>query len=262
MPCTLFLVPLCPMSNPLPHDHIIPFKNSGKSKKEQVAEMFDSIAGGYDKMNHFLSARTDIGWRKKAIRLLKKDDPKLILDIATGTADMAIMACRLLDPQKIIGIDISERMLELGRKKVERERLGQKIQLQTGDSETINQPSNSFDAIMVAFGVRNFENLENGLKEMWRVLKPGGRLIVLEFSKPRRRAVKSLYNLYMGIVAPQAARWFKQNKDAYLYLCESASAFPDRHAFTDILIKTGFTDTGFKPLSLGICCIYSGRKPL
>ena len=249
------------MSNPLPHDHIIPFKESGKSKKEQVAEMFDSIAGRYDAMNRFLSARTDIGWRKKAIRLLKKDDPKRILDVATGTADMAIMACKILKPEKLIGIDISEGMLELGRKKIEKESLGDIIQLQTGDSETINQPSGSFDAVMVAFGVRNFENLENGLAEMLRVLKPGGRLIVLEFSKPRRRAVKSLYNLYMSIVAPQVARWFRQNKDAYLYLNESASAFPDRHTFTDILNKTGFTDTGFKPLSLGICCIYSGRKP-
>ena len=249
------------MSNPLPHDHIIPFKESGKSKKEQVAEMFDSIAGRYDAMNRFLSARTDIGWRKKAIRLLKKDDPKRILDVATGTADMAIMACKILKPEKLIGIDISEGMLELGRKKIEKESLGDIIQLQAGDSETINQPSGSFDAVMVAFGVRNFENLENGLAEMLRVLKPGGRLIVLEFSKPRRRAVKSLYNLYMSIVAPRVARWFRQNKDAYLYLNESANAFPDRQNFTDILNKTGFTDTGFKPLSLGICCIYSGRRP-
>ncbi len=250
------------MSKTLPHDHIIPFKQSGKSKKEQIAEMFDSIAGGYDAMNRFLSARTDMRWRKKAIRLLKKEDPKLILDVATGTADMAILSAKLLKPERIIGIDISEGMLELGKKKVEKERLESIIQLQKGDSETIKQPSDSFDAVMVAFGVRNFENLENGLSEMFRVLKPGGRLIVLEFSKPRRRAVKSFYNLYMGIVAPQAARWFRQNKDAYLYLSESANAFPDRGAFTEILIKTGFTDTGYKPLSFGICCIYSGRKPI
>src|SRR5689334_17345874 len=151
------------MSNPLPHDHIIPFKRSGKSKKEQIAEMFDSIAGGYDKMNRVLSARTDVRWRKKAIRLLKKDDPKRILDVATGTADMAILACKLLCPEKIVGIDISQGMLDLGKKKVEKEGLESKIQLQVGDSETINQPSGSFDAVMVAFGVRNFENLENGL---------------------------------------------------------------------------------------------------
>jgi demethylmenaquinone methyltransferase/2-methoxy-6-polyprenyl-1,4-benzoquinol methylase len=153
-------------------------------------------------------------------------------------------------------------MLELGRKKIEKEQLTQIIQLHQGDSETINFSDNTFDAVMVAFGVRNFENLEKGLGEMWRVLKPQGRLIVLEFSTPRRSAVKSLYNLYMGVIAPQVARWFKQNKEAYQYLCASSNAFPDRHLFTDILKKTGYTETSFTPLSLGICCIYSGKKPL
>ncbi len=250
------------MSHSLPHNHITPFTNSEKTKKEQVADMFNSIAGKYDVMNRFLSARTDVGWRKKAIRLLKKDNPQQILDVATGTADMAIMASQILKPQHIIGIDISEGMLELGRKKVEKEGLVNIIHLQRGDSETINFEENTFDAIMVAFGVRNFENLENGLAEMWRVVKPGGRLIVLEFSKPRRKAVKSLYNLYMGIVAPQVARWFRQNKEAYQYLNESAKAFPDRYLFTDILKKVGYSETEYIPLSLGICCIYSGRKPL
>ncbi len=249
------------MSDTLPHDHIIPFKDSEKSKKEQVADMFDKIAGRYDRMNRFLSARTDISWRKKAIRQLKDANPRQILDVATGTADMAILACRMLDPERITGIDISEGMLELGRKKVEKEGLGNKIRLQTGDSETINYSENTFDAVMVAFGVRNFENLENGLAEMLRVLKPGGRLIVLEFSKPRRKLIKGFYNLYMRIVAPQVARWFKQNKEAYQYLNESANAFPDRHLFTDILKKLGFSETRYKPLSLGICCIYSGQKP-
>ena len=250
------------MANPLPHDHIIPFKGSEKGKKEQVAHMFNKIAGNYDKMNRFLSARTDIGWRKKAIRKLKKDNPRHILDVATGTADMALLAYKMLKPDKITGIDISEGMLELGRKKIEKEQLGGKIQLHQGDSETINFAENTFDAVMVAFGVRNFENLENGLAEMLRVLKPGGRLVVLEFSKPRYKAVKNLYNLYMGIVAPEVARWFKQDKEAYQYLNESAHAFPDRHLFTDILKKVGYSETEFKPLSLGICCIYSGQKPL
>ena len=249
------------MSNPLPHDHITPFKSSDKNKKAQVADMFDSIAGQYDHLNRFLSARIDLTWRKKAIRGLRKYQPRLILDVATGTADMAIMACKILQPEKIEGIDISVNMLELGRKKIEKEGLGDKIRLQTGDSETINFPANTFDAVMVAFGVRNFENLDKGLAEMLRVLKPGGRLMVLEFSKPRRRAVRSLYNLYMGIVAPQVARWFRQNKAAYQYLNESANAFPDRHLFVDILNKAGFTDTGFKSLTLGICCIYTGQKP-
>ena len=224
--------------------------------------MFNRIAGGYDRINRFLSARTDISWRKKAIRHLKKHNPRLILDVATGTADMAILACRMLRPERITGIDISDGMLGQARKKVEKEGFANKIELLTGDSETINFVENTFDAVMVAFGVRNFENLENGLKEMLRVLKPGGRIVILEFSKPRCKAVKSLYNLYMGVVAPQVARWFKQNKDAYQYLCESANAFPDRHLFTDILKKVGYSDTECKPLSLGICCIYTGQKPL
>lgn len=249
------------MSKSLPHDHIIPFKDSEKNKKAQVAEMFDSIAGGYDQLNRFLSARIDIQWRKKAIRKLKAYKPTYILDVATGTADMAIMTCKMLNPEKVVGIDISNKMLELGVKKIEKEGLTNKIQLQQGDSETINFAENTFDAVMVAFGVRNFENLEKGLAEMCRVLKPGGKLVVLEFSKPRRRAVRSFYNLYMRIVAPQVARWFRQNREAYQYLCESANAFPDRHLFSDLLKKAGFTDTGFQPLTFGICCIYSGEKP-
>ncbi len=250
-----------PMANPLPHDHIIPFKDSKSSKKEQVARMFDRIAGRYDFMNRFLSARIDMQWRKKAIRLFKEQQPRLILDVATGTADMALLACRLLNPEKVTGIDISEQMLEVGRKKVEKEGLGSKIVLQRGDSETINFAENTFDGVMAAFGVRNFENLEKGLSEMFRVLKPGGQVVILEFSKPRQKTVRSLYNLYMGLVAPQVARWFRQNKEAYEYLCESSNAFPDRQLFVDILNKIGFTDTRFKSLSLGVCCIYSGRKP-
>jgi demethylmenaquinone methyltransferase/2-methoxy-6-polyprenyl-1,4-benzoquinol methylase len=152
-------------------------------------------------------------------------------------------------------------MLEIGKKKIEKEGLTGKIQLQQGDSETINYRENTFDAGMVAFGVRNFENLEKGLAEILRVLKPGAQLVVLEFSKPKQ-PVRSLYNLYMGIVAPQMARWFRQNKQAYQYLKESANAFPDRQHFIDILNKVGYSDTRYKSLSLGICCIYTGRKPV
>lgn len=248
------------MQKTFPHDHITPFKESEKGKKEQVAEMFNRIAGRYDLMNRFLSARTDIGWRKKALRLIKKDNPAHILDVATGTADMAIMACKMMKNLRVTGIDISEGMLAEGRKKIDKEGLTQKINLYTGDSETINYPSETFDAVMVAFGVRNFENLEKGLAEMMRVLKPGGRLVVLEFSKPRQGLIKGFYKIYMGLVAPQVARWFRQNKEAYQYLNESASAFPDRQEFVHILNKIGFSDTGFKPLSFGICCIYSGKK--
>jgi len=152
-------------------------------------------------------------------------------------------------------------MLEIGKKKIEKEGLVNKIQLQVGDSETINFSENTFDAGMVAFGVRNFENLEKGMSEILRVLKPGGQLVILEFTKPKQ-PIRSLYNFYMSIVAPQLARWFKQNKEAYQYLCESANAFPDRQNLVNILNKIGYSDTRFKSLSLGICCIYTGRKPV
>jgi demethylmenaquinone methyltransferase / 2-methoxy-6-polyprenyl-1,4-benzoquinol methylase len=243
-----------------PHDHIKPF--SGEStKKQQVSAMFDSIAPRYDFMNRFLSAGTDVGWRRKAIRLFQKDAPALLLDVATGTADMAIMAAGLLNTPRIIGIDISEKMLEIGRKKVEKQGLNQRIELFSGDGETINFPDATFDGVMVAFGIRNFEHLEKGLEEIMRVLKPGGQLVVLEFSKPRIPGVRNLYNLYMGIVAPQMAEWFNQNKKAYQYLNNSAKAFPDREALLEIMKHQGYSNTYFKPLSLGICCIYSGRKP-
>lgn len=248
------------MTTSLPHDDITPFDDPGKSKKEQIAEMFDRIAGHYDITNRVLSVGIDMGWRKKAILQLKNDKPKRILDVATGTCDMAIISCKLLKPEKITGIDISEEMLKLGQKKVEKEGLTSVIELQKGDSETINFVDNSFDAVTVAFGVRNFENLENGLREMLRVLKPGGKLIVLEFSKPRIKIFRSLYNLYMSIVAPEVARWFSQNKKAYQYLNQSARLFPERQKFVDILNRTGYSNTSFKPLSAGICCIYIGEK--
>ena len=242
------------------HDKIKPFSEEG-SKKAQVRSMFDHIAPRYDFMNRFLSAGIDVRWRKKAIQLFRDDRPETLLDVATGTGDMAIMAARILKPRQITGIDISEKMLEIGRKKIEKEELGTKIVLAGGDGETINFPDNSFDGVMVAFGVRNFEHLEKGLAEILRVLKPGARLVVLEFSKPRLPGIRSLYNLYMGVIAPQMAKWFKQDKKAYQYLNDSAKAFPDRQQFEDILKQSGYSDTKWKPLSLGICCIYSGRKP-
>ncbi len=179
-----------------PHDRIKPFSQETK-KKEQVSEMFDGIAGKYDFMNRFLSAGIDRSWRKKAIRELAKDRPKYILDVATGTGDMAITAVKMLNPQKITGIDISEKMLEIGRKKIDNEGLTAKIELLTGDSETINFADNSFDGVMVAFGVRNFENLQQGLREILRVMKPGACLVVLEFSKPKVGFIKLLYHWYM-----------------------------------------------------------------
>jgi demethylmenaquinone methyltransferase / 2-methoxy-6-polyprenyl-1,4-benzoquinol methylase len=249
------------MSDSLPHDHIVPFKNSNVSKKEQVAGMFDKIAGRYDFMNRFLSAGTDKGWRRKALRELTALQPQYLLDVATGTADVAIMAHKMLKPAKIVGIDISEGMLEIGRKKLKNMGLDDVITLQKGDSETINFPDNTFDAVTVAFGVRNFERLHKGISELYRVLQPGGKVVILEFSRPKKTWFKRVYNLYMKIIAPGAGRWLAGNKDAYAYLNDSVQAFPERENFVDILDTTGFRDTGFKTLSFGICCIYSGTKP-
>ena len=242
-----------------PHDQIKPFSTIG-GKKEQVSDMFNEIASRYDFMNRFLSAGIDVSWRKKAINEFKEQSISSLLDVATGTGDMAIMAAKALHPDKIIGIDISEKMLEVGRNKIENQHLKSKIELISGDAETINFPDKTFDGVMVAFGVRNFENLEKGLKEIFRVMKPGGLFVVLEFSKPKIPGIRNLYNLYMKYICPFLARLFRQNTRAYQYLNESAQAFPDRQLFVDILNNTGFSDTRCKPLSLGICCIYTGRK--
>ncbi len=222
--------------------------------------MFDSIAFRYDFLNRFLSAGIDMRWRKKAISQLKELQPQTVLDVATGTADVAIMTYNILHPKKIIGIDISKGMLELGKKKIEKLGLQKTIELFNGDSETINYPDNSFDAVTVAFGVRNFQNLEKGLVEMRRVLKPGGKLVVLEFSKPRQTGFKSLYKLYMNVVASGAGKMFSKNKEAYQYLHQSVQAFPEREQFLGILKQTGYQKTYFKTLSLGICSIYCGHK--
>ena len=222
--------------------------------------MFDDIAYRYDFLNRFLSAGVDVWWRKKAILQLKELDPKEILDVATGTADVAIMTARILQPQKIIGIDISEGMLAFGRKKIEKLRLNNCIELLNGDSETINFDDNSFDAVTVAFGVRNFQNLEKGLSEIRRVLKPGGKLVVLEFSKPKAVGIKQLYNVYMKVVAPGFGKIFSKNRNAYRYLDESIKKFPEGKNFTTILINLGYIHTYCKPLSFGICTIYCGVK--
>ncbi len=242
------------------HDIVVPDKSSGQPKKEQVAGMFDDIAHRYDFLNRFLSAGLDIRWRKKALGYLKANNPQSILDVATGTADVAIMASHLLQPVTIKGIDISDGMLEVGRKKVRNEGLENTIELLNGDSETINFESNSFDAVTVAFGVRNFQHLEKGLAEILRVLKPGGKLVVLEFSKPRLPLVRSFYNLYMKRVTPTMGKLFSKNRQAYEYLDESIRKFPEGKNFTDILDKLGFKQTQYKPLSLGICSIYCGEK--
>ena len=242
------------------HDTIVPFKDSEQSKKEQVASMFDQIAFRYDLLNRFLSGGIDQSWRKRAIRELTVIKPRLVLDVATGTADVAIMTWKYLKPEKIIGIDISDGMLDLGRQKVDKLLLNKHIELIKGDSEAINFPGNTFDAITVAFGVRNFEHLERGLREMYRVLRPGGKVVILEFSRPRKLWFKGLYNLYMKIIAPRAGQWLSKNKDAYQYLNQSVKAFPEGETFLHILQQAGFTETTLKRLSLGICTIYCGQK--
>lgn len=242
------------------HDTIVPFKESELSKKQQVASMFDKIAFRYDFLNRFLSAGIDVGWRKKAIKELKTLNPKYILDVATGTADVAILTHKLLKPTKITGIDISNGMLDFGRKKVERLGLSDQIELLSGDSETISFPDDAFDAVTVAFGVRNFENLEKGLKEMLRVLRPGGKLVILEFSKPKQVAFKGIYNLYMRTVAPGFGKLIAKNGEAYQYLNDSVQQFPEGQAFIQIMNSAGYRNTYLKALTLGICTIYCGSK--
>jgi demethylmenaquinone methyltransferase/2-methoxy-6-polyprenyl-1,4-benzoquinol methylase len=242
------------------HDSIVPDRTSERSKKEQVAGMFDDIAHRYDFMNRFLSAGIDVGWRRKALRTLIPSSPRRILDVATGTAEVAIMAAAMLKPEQILGIDISEGMLEIGRSKVDKAGLSEVIQLQTGDSEEIDAPDDSFDAVTVAFGVRNFADLTRGLSEIRRVLRPGGRLVVLEFSKPRLPGIRSLYGWYMGRVAPGMGSLFTRNPAAYRYLNDSVRNFPEGHAFLEVLQTVGFRETSCKRLSLGICSVYSASK--
>ena len=230
------------------------------SKKGQVSKMFDNIAPWYDFLNHFLSLGIDITWRKKAIRELKSIQPKTILDVATGTADLAIEANKQLSPDQIVGIDISNEMLEIGRKKIENRSLKNKIDLRLGDSENLPFPDNTFDAVTVAFGVRNFENLEQGMKEMNRVLKQGGMIVVLEFSRPTLFPFKQLYNFYFKNMLPIIGRITSKDPKAYNYLYESVQAFPDGKDFIEVMGKTGFKSAIHKPLTLGVCSIYRALK--
>lgn len=238
---------------------VVPYKEDSAGKKQQVARMFDSISGKYDFLNHFLSLGIDIRWRKKAIKLLAKSEPKLILDVATGTGDFAIETLKL-NPDQVIGVDISEGMLEVGRTKMKARGIDHKIDLRLGDSENLPFEENKFDAVIVAFGVRNFENLEKGLTEMQRVLKPGGQLVVLEFSKPRGFPFKQLYNFYFKFVLPKIGQLVSRDSAAYTYLPESVQAFPDGTDFTNILNRIGFNYTTCQSLTFGISSLYTGTK--
>lgn len=235
--------------------------SAGGSKKEEVAQMFDNISHSYDFLNHFFSFGIDVLWRKKAIRILKKEKPETLLDIATGTGDFALEAIRMgLQPKKIIGADISAGMLEVGRKKIQQKGLSNIIEMIQADSENLPFAENSFDAFTVAFGVRNFQDLEKGLKEMHRVLKPGSLGVILEFSRPQRFPVKQLFKFYFRYIMPLIGRIVSKDHRAYTYLPESVEAFPSGNDFTQLLEKIGYRDCRCISLSGGIASIYLGRK--
>ena len=238
----------------------VPYKNSNRSKKGQVEEMFDHISHRYDLLNHLLSANIDKMWRKRAIKLLGAFHPHTILDIATGTADFAITAAKL-NPDKIVGIDLSEGMLKVGRQKIEKKGLSHLIELQKADSEALPFENQTFDSAIVAFGVRNFENLEKGLAEIYRVLHPGGVFIVLEFSLPKNKVFRNLYLFYFIKVLPWLGRLVSKDNRAYTYLPESVREFPDGDDFVRILEKTGFEKCRWMAQTMGIATIYESQKP-
>lgn len=221
--------------------------------------MFDSISGRYDFLNHFLSAGIDITWRKKAITKLTDLHPRIILDVATGTGDFSLEALNL-NPEKVIGVDISEGMLEVGRRKMKERKADHVIDLRQGDSENLPFQDNFFDAVIVAFGVRNFENLNRGLTEMLRVVKPGGRVVILEFSRPSKFPMKQLYNVYFTAILPWIGRWISKDNAAYTYLPESVQAFPDGKDLVKILSDIGYKNPQCSPLTFGISSLYWGTK--
>lgn len=233
--------------------------NTDKSKKDEVAEMFDNISGNYDFLNHFLSFGIDYSWRKKTVKLVKDSGAKLVLDVATGTGDMAI---KMVEKgiEKVEGVDISAGMLEVGKEKIKKLGLQDKITLQVADGENVPFPDNTFDAITISFGIRNFENVEKALVDLIRVLKPGGKLFILEFSKPRAFPIKQGYNFYSKYILPIWGKLFSKDAHAYTYLPESVKAFPDGQDFLNLMNNAGFTETNQRELTFGISSIYSGKK--
>lgn len=238
---------------------ILPYKDKTTSKREQVAEMFDNISPKYDLLNHVLSGGIDILWRKKAIRQLRSFAPKRVLDIATGTGDFALEALAL-NPEKIIGVDISEGMLNVGREKMKKRGVDHLIEMRAGDSERLPFGDNEFDAVIVSFGVRNFENLLKGLTDMHRVTRTGGVCLVLEFSNPRAFPFKQLYGFYSNTILPLIGRMVSRDSSAYTYLPESVKAFPDGPDFLSVFEQAGFSKTKWIPLTFGVASIYIGQK--
>jgi len=239
---------------------ITPYEQADTGKKQQVATMFNNISKKYDFLNHFLSFGIDKIWRKKAISMLKELKPQNILDVATGTGDFAFEAIRILNPQKITGVDISEGMLSIAQSKINDRGLSGRFEVQVGDSERLNFPDEVFDAVTVAFGVRNFENLEQGLRDICRVIRPGGQAVILEFSNPRKFPVKQFYSFYSKNLLPRIGKLFSKDSRAYRYLPESIAQFPDGSNFTNLLLEAGFKQAVCKPQTFGICTIYIGTK--
>ncbi len=239
--------------------NIKPYKESDKSKKEQIAEMFDNISPKYDFLNHFLSVGIDIRWRKKVVKRIQSLHPEKVLDIATGTGDLAIMMAQKTQAQ-ITGLDLSAGMLEIGRKKIAEKKLDDRIEMIQGDSENLPFENNTFDAVTVSFGVRNFENLEKGLTEINRVLKPNGTFIILEFAQPEKFPMKQLYGFYAKNILPNIGRIFSKDNAAYTYLPESVEAFPYGEKMIEIIKKCGFQSVKNKNLTFGISAIYTSVK--
>jgi demethylmenaquinone methyltransferase/2-methoxy-6-polyprenyl-1,4-benzoquinol methylase len=239
--------------------NITPYKDSELGKKEQVAQMFDTISGNYDGLNRVISFGIDIKWRKKVLKLVSDKNPKTVLDIATGTGDLAILMTNT-SAEKIIGLDISAGMLEVGRNKIRAKNLSDKIEMILADSENMPFEDNTFDAITVAFGVRNFENLEKGLAEILRVLKPNGIFVILETSVPDKTPYKQGYTFYSKNILPLIGKLFSKDDSAYQYLSESASVFPYGEALNNILRKIGFIEVKAMPQTFGVATIYSASK--
>jgi len=240
-------------------EKIVPYESNDSPKHVQIERMFDEIAGQYDFLNHALSMGLDKYWRKKGILALKSFAPKIILDIATGTGDLALDAYRLLKPEKILGIDISEKMMAIGREKAAKAGLSGIINFEWQNCTSLQLDSNIFDAAIVAFGIRNFENLDKGLQEILRVLRPGGTLMILELSSPEHFPMKQGYRIYSNLI-PKIGQWISRSKEAYKYLPKSISAFPQNAEMTAILEKNGFSEAQFRKLTGGICSMYLARK--
>ena len=236
-----------------------PYKNSDLGKKEQVTQMFDTISKEYDGLNRVISFGIDIKWRNNVVDIIKKQQPKSILDIATGTGDLAINLAQT-SAEKIIGLDISPGMLNVGKQKVKDKKLDDRIDMIIGDSENMPFEDNTFDAITVAFGVRNFETLNNGLKEILRVLKPGGTFVILETSVPTKFPFKQGYKVYSKYILPTIGKLFSKDKTAYKYLSESASVFPYGETLNNILRNIGFINVQDKPQTFGVATIYIASK--